>query len=94
MRVEHQPDENRYVLLGDTDDDVVGLADYTVRGDDIVITHTETDPARRGQGLGGQLVRGTLDDIRSGTSYRVVPQCPFVGSWIAQHPDYADLTTR
>jgi len=56
----------------------------------LVLTHTEVDPAFEGQGVGGALARGALDDVRA-RGLRIVPQCPFIRSWIAKHPDYQDL---
>lgn len=55
-----------------------------------VFTHTEVDDAYEGQGVGGTLVRGALDDVRR-RGAQVVPLCPFVRSWIERHPDYQDL---
>jgi predicted GNAT family acetyltransferase len=55
-----------------------------------VFTHTEVDDAYEGQGVGGTLVRGALDDVRR-RGAQVVPLCPFVRSWIQRHPDYQDL---
>jgi predicted GNAT family acetyltransferase len=55
-----------------------------------VFTHTEIDDAYEGRGLGSVLVRTALDSARSrGLSVR--PDCPFVRSYIARHPDYLDL---
>lgn len=90
--IRNETDRLRYTLWHDGEN--VGLADYRVSGDAIQITHTEVDPARRGQGLGGSLVRLTLDDIRQNTRLSVVPLCPFVADWIDAHPDYQDLLTR
>jgi predicted GNAT family acetyltransferase len=42
------------------------------------------------KGLGSQLVRGALDLLRA-EGAKVVPMCPFVGSFIAKHPECADL---
>lgn len=82
------PEQHRYELwLGQ---ERVGLADYRVQGDVVTIPHTEVDPAHGGQGFGGILVRGALDDIRA-EGAKVVPSCPFVDSWISKHPDYEDL---
>ena len=67
---------------------------YDVVGDEIRFTHTEIEPARRGAGLGAQLVQGALDDVRSETSLRVVPMCPFVVDWVDEHVDYQELLTR
>jgi predicted N-acetyltransferase YhbS len=47
-------------------------------------------PARRNQGLGAQLVRGALDDVRR-KGAKVVPMCWFVAEFIEEHPEYADL---
>jgi uncharacterized protein len=52
--------------------------------------HTVIDPARRRQGLGAELVRGALDDLRR-RGHRVVPSCWFVAEFIDDHPDYVDL---
>jgi len=71
----------------------VGHIDFRIRGDEIVLVHTEIDPARQGEGLAGTLVLGALDLIRAG-DLRVVPQCPYVAAWIERHPDAQDLTTR
>ena len=92
MKVEHQPDAERYALLDG--DEVVGIADYEIDGDEIRIFHTEVPQHRRNAGLGGKLVQGTLDLIRTDTSYRVVPACPFVARFVREHPEYADLTKR
>ena len=42
-----------------------GLAAYELAGDVISFTHTEIDDAYEGQGLGSQLARHALDDVRS-----------------------------
>ena len=44
----------------------------------------------RGQGVGAELVRQALDDVRAGGGL-VVPQCWYVARFIDEHPEYADL---
>lgn len=83
---------NRYELL--VDGDALGFADYQVRGETIVFTHTEIDPAKRRIGMGSELARGALNLVRAETDYRVIASCPFMAAWIAGHPDYQDLLTR
>jgi uncharacterized protein len=46
-----------------------------------------------GQGIGGQLVRGALDHVRT-LGLAVLPLCPFVHAWMLRHPDYVDLDYR
>lgn len=71
-------------------DQVAGFAEYTLDGDRIIFTHTEVDDAFEGQGVGGSLARGALDDARA-RGLKVVPLCPFIKGWIRRHRDYADL---
>ncbi|MEJ5946160.1 GNAT family N-acetyltransferase [Pseudokineococcus basanitobsidens] len=60
-------------------------------GDGVVaLTHTSTDPDRRGEGLAGLLVAGALADLRA-DDLRVRPDCPYVASWLEDHPDEKDL---
>lgn len=73
------------------DGELAGFAAYQPDDDVIVFTHTEVDSAYEGHGVGGSLVRGALDDVRSTGGHKVLARCPFVASWIDRHPDYADL---
>jgi len=89
LSVSDRPDENRYVATT-ADGTTAGFAEYKLAGDLIVFTHTEVDEAFEGQGVGGALVRGALDHVRT-REVRVLPLCPFVKAWIARHPDYHGL---
>ncbi len=71
----------------------LGHAAYQETDQLVVLTHTEVDPSLEGQGIGGLLVRGALDDVRR-RGLVVLPICPFVQAWMARHPDYADLDYR
>jgi uncharacterized protein len=46
-----------------------------------------------GQGIGGQLARGDLDQVRT-LGLPVLPICPFVQAWMSRHPQYIDLDYR
>ena len=82
------PGSSRYELrLGD---EVAGVATYTRSGDVVDVQHTEIDPSHEGEGLGGTLARGLLDDLRA-RGLKVQPSCPFLEGWIEKHPDYRDL---
>jgi predicted GNAT family acetyltransferase len=69
---------------------VAGFVDYRLSHNGIAFLHTETDERFRGRGLAGQLIQASLDSARK-RSLAVLPYCPFVRSWIGNHPDYADL---
>jgi predicted GNAT family acetyltransferase len=81
-------DRSRYELF--VDDELVGIADYRLQGDVVVIPHTEIDRDKRGRGLGAVLVRGTLDEIKA-SGRTVVPQCWYVAEFIDEHPEYQAL---
>lgn len=89
--VDH-PDENRYVL--ERDGQPLGSSFYSRRDGVITITHTEVDPDQQDHGLGSLLAAGVLDDVRDGSEDRLVPQCPFIAHFVAEHPEYEDLLTR
>ena len=90
MTVRDNPTELRYELLdGDT---VIGLIRYRLEPGAVALIHTEIEPAHEGHGLGSELVKGALDDLR-GRGLRLVPICPYVRSWLERHPEYADLVT-
>jgi predicted GNAT family acetyltransferase len=72
------------------DGERAAIADFTLRGDVVVLPHTVVDPARRGQGLGAVLVAEALDDIRA-AGRTVVPSCWYVAEFIDSHPEYRDL---
>ncbi|KOX10588.1 acetyltransferase [Micromonospora sp. NRRL B-16802] len=75
------------------DDALAGFTAYVPRGEVLVFTHTQVDRAFQGKGVGGALIRGTLDQVRA-RGGRLVPQCPFVAAFIDKHPEYADLVAE
>jgi uncharacterized protein len=86
--VEDNAGQSRFELR--VDGEVVGWSEYRPAGDSVIVAHTEIDERREGEGLGSELVRGTLDHIRaSGKS--VIPTCPFTAEYIRRHPEYVDL---
>jgi predicted GNAT family acetyltransferase len=69
---------------------LAGFAQYRQRPDALVFTHTEIFDGYEGQGLGGTLARGALDDVRS-RGVRIRPLCPFIADYIDRHPAYQEL---
>ena len=82
------PERSRYEIT--VDGELAGFADYRVRPDHVVITHSEIDDAHQGRGLAGALTRAALDDIRA-KGLQVIPRCPYTASYIRKHPTYIDL---
>lgn len=86
--VRRRPDLHRFELeLGG---ELAGFITWRERDGVLDLLHTEVDERYEGRGLGGQLVRGALDDVRA-QGGRIVPSCSFVAAWLKRHPDYADL---
>jgi len=86
--VRDSPERSRYIISRGTGE--AGYAEYERIGGNVVFTHTVIDPAFKGQGLGAELIRAALDDVRE-RGGRVVAQCSFVAGYLRRHPDYADL---
>ena len=58
----------------------------------ITFIHTEVPETLGGRGIGSQLIKGALDQVRA-AGLKVVAQCPFVKAYIGKHQEYADLLT-
>ena len=86
--VRHNSEESRYEIV--QDGRVVGIAEYDDRGDVLVFHHTEIDARLRGDGLGAELVRGALDDVRA-QGRHITATCWYVAQFVDEHPDYGDL---
>ena len=91
ITVRDNPDEQRFEAI-DESGELLAISTYRRYEDRIVFVHTEVSDDAEGQGVGSDLVRTALDQVRE-EGLRVVAQCPFVKEWIRRHPDYADLTS-
>ncbi len=64
---------------------------YTRSGRRITLMATSVFPQFRGQGVAGVLLTKVLDEIRAnGDSVTIT--CPFAARFVAEHPEYSDLT--
>lgn len=57
---------------------------------EIFLTHTEVHPALGGRGIGTQLVKKVLEDIKN-KELKLVPLCPFVAAYIKRHPEWISI---
>jgi predicted GNAT family acetyltransferase len=61
---------------------------YRVRGDGLVIVHTEVPEELGGRGIGGQLVHAAIELARD-MGLGIAPWCPFARRWLKGHPEAA-----
>lgn len=86
--VRDNPDQERYEILDEGE--LGAFVQYRLHGSRADFVHTETLAGHERRGLGSALVRAALDDARR-RGREVLPLCPFVRDFIAEHPDYVDL---
>ena len=89
MRIEHQPESQRYVLIDG--EAVVGEVDYVKTGSTLSLVRAEVPVQLRGQGLGIPLVRGALEAIRDEGGLSVVPVCPYIAKYMMKNTEFDDL---
>lgn len=90
VNVVHEPDKLRFVAHfpeGDGELTYRRIAPHTL---DLV--HTGVDPALRGRGIASALARAAFTYARR-KNLKVLPTCPFLQHWLAQHPEERDLVT-
>jgi predicted GNAT family acetyltransferase len=86
-RVRDHPSRHRYELEVDGH---VAIAAYELEGGVISFVHTEVPKELGGRGIGSALASGALEDVRR-RGLKVVARCPFIGAFLAKHPEYKDL---
>lgn len=74
-------------------DDLIPRIEYIKAQGTIYLTHTEVPPELKGQGIGMELVRQALVDIRE-KGLTLVPLCPFVATFIARNPEWKSLVLK
>lgn len=89
-QIVHRPENQRWELTAGTGDRVVGYLSYELADGVLDLQHTVVDPSMRGQGLGGRLVETAMVHARQ-EQLSVRPTCPFIPSWLAEHPEHQDL---
>lgn len=71
-------------------DGVIAFVDYKLAGKQMTLMHTVVPPELGGQGVGGRIVKASLEFIKE-KGLSVVAECPFVKHYIEQNKDYQNL---
>jgi predicted GNAT family acetyltransferase len=78
------PESHRFELRRDSA--LLGWVDYRPAGASVIVAHTEVAEGHEGEGLGGELVQGTVAAIAA-QGKTVIPTCPFAAAYLARHPE-------
>ena len=90
LTLHHDEVEKRYEFDVEGDKAVV---EYSLEEGVITLSHTYVPGKFEGRGIGSELVKAVLDDIRT-RKLQVVPQCSFIAQYIYRHPEYEDLVLK
>lgn len=82
--------DQRYELV--RNDEVVAIAEYRVSGNEVTMTHTKVETENEGKGLGSELARQALDDLKA-RGMRIVPACHFIADYVRKNSQYAELVS-
>ncbi len=74
-------------------DELVPKIEYIKKNNRIFLTHTEVPKALEGKGIGSQLVKKVLEDIKT-KDLTLIPLCPFVAMYIKRHPEWKELVLK
>ncbi len=88
MKIEHDSANRQFVARTDHGEAVLGYGE--TRDGALDLQHTFVPEAARGDGVGEALVRRALSYARD-EDRRIIPSCPFVRSYLDDHPDDAGL---
>ena len=71
-------------------DGSMAVLDYELEDGTLILVHTGVPPALEGRGIGGKVVKAALEYAQD-AGLKVVPECPFVRSYIERHKEYEHL---
>ncbi|MCI0617393.1 N-acetyltransferase [bacterium] len=90
LEVIHNEAEDRFETWIDGQ---LSKLDYMQDGNTMVMTHVGVHPEHRGQGVAGKLTEVALEYAKE-KSFRVIPMCPYIATYIRRNPQYEDLTKQ
>ena len=77
--------DQRYELV--RNGEVIAIAEYRVAGNEVTMTHTKVETEHEGKGLGSELARQALDDLKA-RGMQVIPACHFIKDYICKNSHY------
>ncbi len=74
-------------------EELIPRIEYIKAQKQIFLTHTEIPNFLAGKGVGKELVKQALEDIKQ-KDLTLVPLCPFVALYIKRHPEWRKLVLK
>jgi predicted GNAT family acetyltransferase len=87
-QVVDEPEQRRFSLR--IAEHAYAAAYYREENDALVLIHTQVPSEYNGQGWGTRLAIGAFELMRA-SGRRAILRCPFMVSFFARHPEYADV---
>ncbi|MFA4820102.1 MAG: GNAT family N-acetyltransferase [Candidatus Aenigmatarchaeota archaeon] len=85
--IQHKDGEFFLVIKGKK-----AILDYTLKGKEMDIFHTFTDPELRGQGLADQLCQAAFEYAKK-NGLKIIPTCPYVkDTFLKKHTEWDNIT--
>lgn len=71
----------------------IARIEYIKAKEKIYLTHTEVPKDYEGKGVGSELIKQALENIKA-HDLTLVPLCPFVAMYIKRHPEWKTLVLK
>jgi len=83
--------EPNYIYAKDESGDIIAEVTFPKYRDDVVaINHTYVDDSLRGQGIAGELMEATYEELKR-DGRKAVLVCPYAVKWYREHPEKNDI---
>ena len=69
----------------------IAFIEYKLLREKLLLIHTEVPPALRGRAQSATVQKG-FQQVKD-NNYKMVPICPFVGSYLKRHKEWNDIVT-
>jgi len=69
---------------------ITAFLEYKRSRDWLFLIHTEVPEVLEGKGVGSAIIQKTLQYAKD-NSYKIVPICPFVQSFLKKHPEWNEI---
>lgn len=91
MNIQRQENDNKGMFYaGDVNTPLAGMYYHMASPQKMIIDHTEVSDELRGQNVGYQLVKASVDYARA-NNIKIVPVCPFAKSVFQKKEELRDV---